>query len=47
MSVLRLHLDEDACTSDDEGPGMLASPGFWWGGAVSAGLWTLLLLAVT
>jgi hypothetical protein len=31
---------------DEAGPGMLASRSFWIGGALSAGLWTLLLLAV-
>ena len=47
MSALRLHLDDDASMIADEGPGMLASPGFWLGGAVSAWLWTLLLLAMS
>ena len=40
-----LPCDEDAAF-EETGCGLLASPGFWIGGAMSAGLWTLLLLAV-
>jgi hypothetical protein len=31
---------------DAAGPGMLASRAFWLGGAMSAGVWTLLLRVV-
>ena len=42
---LDLHRDLEL-DMDEAGPGMLASRSFWIGGAMSAGLWTLLLLAV-
>jgi hypothetical protein len=45
MKAFTASHDEDAREIDD-GPGMLASATFWWGGLMSAGLWTLLLRAV-
>ena len=35
----------DEPDEQDAGPGMLLSRSFWLGGAMSAGVWTLLLLA--
>ena len=46
MKAFTASRSEDACEIEGEGPGMLASATFWWGGLLSAGLWTLLLRAV-
>ena len=46
MKAFTASRNEDACEPGDDGPGMLASATFWWGGLMSAGLWTLLLRAV-
>ena len=46
MKAFRASREEDACEIEDEGPGMLGSATFWWGGLMSAGLWMLLLHAV-
>ena len=36
---------QDQPDEQDAGPGMLLRRSFWLGGAMSAGIWTLLLLA--
>ncbi|MDB5954515.1 hypothetical protein [Ramlibacter sp.] len=46
MNPSRLPCGPDEYDFEPAGPGMLASRSFWVGGAVSAGIWTLLLLAV-
>jgi hypothetical protein len=45
MHASRLPRAEDEPDLQDAGPGMLLSRSFWLGGAMSAGIWTLLLLA--
>ena len=43
MNPARLPCGPDESDFQPDGPGLLASRSFWFGGAVSAGLWSLLL----
>ncbi len=46
MNASKLPCGWDEVDFEDAGPGMLVSSGFWIGGVMSAGFWSLLLLAV-